>query len=91
MTVCADKARLAEAVDRLAKLKCDRMKPIAISLGDPAGIGPEVVARALAERPNVDLLVFGDPGALARAASAVGVAAPPAERVRAVRSWPPVR
>src|SRR5947208_12458270 len=60
------------------------MKPIAISLGDPAGIGPEVVARALAERPNVDLLVFGDPGVLARAASAVGVAALPPERVRAV-------
>ncbi|MES1157960.1 MAG: 4-hydroxythreonine-4-phosphate dehydrogenase PdxA [Haliangium ochraceum] len=60
------------------------MKPIAISLGDPAGIGPEVVARALVERPNLDLLVFGDPGVLARAASAAGVAAPPPERVRAV-------
>ena len=62
------------------------MKPIAISLGDPAGIGPEVVARALAERPDVDLLVFGDPGVLARAASASGVAAPRPERVRAVTS-----
>ena len=27
---------------------------IAISLGDPCGIGPEVVARALAARPAVD-------------------------------------
>jgi len=42
------------------------MKPIAISLGDPAGIGPEIVARALAERPDTDLLVFGDTGLLAR-------------------------
>src|SRR5437764_420118 len=31
------------------------MKPIAISLGDPAEIGPEVVARATMERPNVPL------------------------------------
>jgi 4-hydroxythreonine-4-phosphate dehydrogenase len=60
------------------------MKPIAISLGDPAGIGPEVVVRALAERPEADLLVFGDPGVLARAAAAVGVAVPAPERVRAV-------
>ena len=62
------------------------MKPIAISLGDPAGIGPEVVARALAERPDAELLVFGDAGVLARAAAAAGVPAPAAERVRAVTS-----
>jgi 4-hydroxythreonine-4-phosphate dehydrogenase len=60
------------------------MKPIAISLGDPAGIGPEVVARALAERPDAELLVFGDAGILARAAEAAGVPAPPAARVRGV-------
>jgi len=60
------------------------MKPIAISLGDPAGIGPEVVARALAERPDADVRVFGDAGVLARAAVAVGVAAPSPARVRAV-------
>lgn len=60
------------------------MKPIAISLGDPAGIGPEIVARALAERPDAPLLVFGDLGVLARAANAAGVPAPPPGRVRAV-------
>ena len=58
--------------------------PIAISLGDPAGIGPEIVARALAERPDADVVVFGDLGVLARAAAAAGVAAPAAARVRAV-------
>ncbi|HZL21056.1 MAG TPA: 4-hydroxythreonine-4-phosphate dehydrogenase PdxA [Polyangia bacterium] len=58
--------------------------PIAISLGDPAGIGPEIVARALAERPDANVIVFGDRGVLARAARAVGVAAPPAESIRAV-------
>jgi 4-hydroxythreonine-4-phosphate dehydrogenase len=57
---------------------------IAISLGDPAGIGPEIVMRALAERPDADLVVFGDFGVLDRAANAVGVSAPPATRVRAV-------
>src|SRR4029077_17634709 len=73
--------------------------PIAISLGDPAGIGPEIVARALAARPDADVVVYGDAGGLARAAgggggggprrgtgarAAAGVAAPTSERVRAV-------
>jgi 4-hydroxythreonine-4-phosphate dehydrogenase len=60
------------------------MARIAISLGDPAGIGPEIVVRALAERPDADVLVFGDFGVLDRAAAAVGVSAPPATRVRPV-------
>jgi 4-hydroxythreonine-4-phosphate dehydrogenase len=65
------------------------MKPIAISLGDPAGIGPEIVARALAERPDADVTVFGDVGVLARAAKAAGVASPTPARVRAVTSLRP--
>jgi 4-hydroxythreonine-4-phosphate dehydrogenase len=60
------------------------MKRIAISLGDPAGIGPEIVARALAERPDADVTVFGDVGLLERAAKAAGVAAPNRTRIRAV-------
>jgi 4-hydroxythreonine-4-phosphate dehydrogenase len=59
-------------------------RPIAISLGDPAGIGPEIVTRALAERPDVDVIVFGDESVMARAAKGVGVAAPSGARVRAV-------
>jgi 4-hydroxythreonine-4-phosphate dehydrogenase len=47
--------------------------PIAISLGDPAGIGPEVVVRALAVRPERSVLVFGDPVVLVRAAERAGV------------------
>jgi 4-hydroxythreonine-4-phosphate dehydrogenase len=62
---------------------------IAISLGDPAGIGPEVVARALALRPELDVVVFGDPVLLARAATMVGVAAPPVARVRPVTNLAP--
>jgi 4-hydroxythreonine-4-phosphate dehydrogenase len=59
-------------------------KPIAVSLGDPAGIGPEIVARALAERPGADVIVFGDAGVLARAAKTAGVAAPAGARLRDV-------
>jgi 4-hydroxythreonine-4-phosphate dehydrogenase len=57
---------------------------IAISLGDPAGIGPEIVVRALAQRPGADVIVFGDVGVLARAAQVLGVPELTAERVRAV-------
>ena len=62
---------------------------IAISLGDPCGIGPEIVARALAARPDVDAVVYGDAGILARAAVAAGVPAPAAARVRAVTNLSP--
>jgi 4-hydroxythreonine-4-phosphate dehydrogenase len=62
---------------------------IAISLGDPAGIGPEIVARALAARPELDVVVYGDVGVLARAASAAGVTPPAAGRVRAVTKLAP--
>src|SRR5687767_14609572 len=52
----------------------------AISLGDPSGIGPEVVVRALAERLDLEAVVFGDPGIIERAASRSGVRPPPPER-----------
>ena len=51
------------------------MATIGISLGDPAGIGPEVVVRALAARPAVPAVVYGDRGVLDRAAAAAGVPA----------------
>jgi 4-hydroxythreonine-4-phosphate dehydrogenase len=62
--------------------------PLAISLGDPAGIGPEVVVRALAQRPRLKVVVFGDAGVLDRAARVVGVAPPSAENVRQVTQLP---
>jgi 4-hydroxythreonine-4-phosphate dehydrogenase len=49
---------------------------IAISMGCPAGIGPEVVIRALAERPSLGATVFGDKGVLERAAERCGVTLP---------------
>jgi len=57
---------------------------IGISLGDPAGIGPEIVVRALAARPQLSLRVYGDPAILAATAARLGLAAPPASRVHAV-------
>src|SRR5450432_3485317 len=64
-------------------------KPIAISLGDPAGIGPEIVARALAERPEARVVVFGDEGVLTRASMVAGVAPPPSARIRPVTALGP--
>jgi 4-hydroxythreonine-4-phosphate dehydrogenase len=35
------------------------VKPLAITLGDPAGVGPEVVEKALAELRDIPMRVFG--------------------------------
>lgn len=47
---------------------------IALTLGDPAGIGPEIVARTLADPPReVRALAVGDAAVLRRAARACGL------------------
>lgn len=60
---------------------------IGVTIGDPGGIGPEVVVKALAD-PAVASLgafrVFGDAGALERAARAAGVAFPAGDGVEVV-------
>jgi 4-hydroxythreonine-4-phosphate dehydrogenase len=45
------------------------MKPLAITMGDPAGIGPEIIARAFAEHPDAmrDCFVVGDVACMRRA------------------------
>jgi 4-hydroxythreonine-4-phosphate dehydrogenase len=52
------------------------MKPvIAITMGDPTGIGPEIIVRALADPEIGDIcrpLVLGDAGALERAIAVIG-------------------
>ncbi|AVP58657.1 4-hydroxythreonine-4-phosphate dehydrogenase PdxA [Pulveribacter suum] len=47
------------------------MLPLAITQGDPAGIGPEIIAKAFREAPDVlrGCFVVGDAAALARAAA----------------------
>jgi 4-hydroxythreonine-4-phosphate dehydrogenase len=44
------------------------MKPIAITMGDPAGIGPEIVAKAFAQEPELTrgAFVVGDVGCMRR-------------------------
>ncbi len=49
---------------------------IGVTIGDPAGIGPEIVIRAIAEdavRHSVDAVVIGDHWVLARAMEVTGV------------------
>ncbi len=54
------------------------MKPplIALTMGDPAGVGPELCLRALAEPGFENVCVFGDAGVLHRCAAQTGLPAP---------------
>jgi 4-hydroxythreonine-4-phosphate dehydrogenase len=54
------------------------MKPLAVSMGDPAGIGLELAARVWAERDAATPAFFfvGDPDALERASVRLGLAKP---------------
>lgn len=53
------------------------MKPLAVSMGDPAGIGLELAARVWAERKDARPFVFvGDPDALERASIRIGLPKP---------------
>ena len=58
---------------------------IGITLGDPSGIGPEIVAATLAAAPaawRARLVVFGDREPLVRGAEAMRVALPPGLEIR---------
>jgi 4-hydroxythreonine-4-phosphate dehydrogenase len=48
--------------------------PIGITMGDPAGIGPEIVAKAFAAGLSVRAVVIGDIGIMLRAIETVGAA-----------------
>lgn len=53
------------------------VRPIAITMGDPAGIGPEIILKLIAdERCDVPVVVIGDSGVLARAAAVAGLDVP---------------
>jgi 4-hydroxythreonine-4-phosphate dehydrogenase len=49
------------------------MKPLAITMGDAAGIGPEIIAKVFRDKPELaaGCFVVGDAAALRRAASAI--------------------
>ncbi|MBP9086557.1 MAG: 4-hydroxythreonine-4-phosphate dehydrogenase PdxA [Kofleriaceae bacterium] len=57
------------------------MTKLAISLGDPAGIGPEIVVAALAANPSWSqaMVLFGDVGPVQQAADVLGCAMPTIE------------
>ena len=46
--------------------------PIGITMGDPAGIGPEIIVRLFAETPPARAVAIGDAGVLRRAATTLG-------------------
>ncbi|MBA2541632.1 MAG: 4-hydroxythreonine-4-phosphate dehydrogenase PdxA [Deltaproteobacteria bacterium] len=59
---------------------------LGITLGDPSGIGPEIVAAALASMPDdwrKRVIIYGDHGPLARGAKAMGVTLPDVEIIGA--------
>lgn len=47
-------------------------KPLAITMGDPSGIGPEIIIKARVEQPEARALVFGCPSVMERAVGIVG-------------------
>ena len=59
-----------------------RAAPLALTQGDPSGIGPELALKAFGARKELDLppfFVLGDPAFYARLAQALGLDAPVAE------------
>ncbi len=64
------------------------MKPIAITLGDPAGIGPEIITKAFRDAPQVlqNCFVAGDLATLRRAAQFTSVPGQPAMPVALMAS-----
>jgi len=51
---------------------CMTQPPMGITMGDPAGIGPEIVVKLFAEGPPAPAVVFGDAFLLRRAAKILG-------------------
>ena len=57
------------------------MKPLALSMGDPAGIGPELCLRLLADpQPQINLRIFGCPELLVRVSEETGLPFPEKNR-----------
>jgi 4-hydroxythreonine-4-phosphate dehydrogenase len=71
-------------------------RPMVLTMGDPAGIGPEIIVAALLDRPEVMgecLVVAGDFACLQAAAQVVarsrGVALPVLDRLAGLEDWRP--
>ena len=53
----------------IQSMKC---QPLAITMGDPAGIGPEIIARLFRDHDAAGAIVIGDVGAIERAVAMIG-------------------
>ncbi len=67
------------------------LRPVAITIGDVCGIGPEIIAKLFRDERAGACFVIGDVGAMRRAASIVGgsLAVARIERASDVRDLPP--
>lgn len=74
------------ADERPARQSAPTDRPLFLSLGCPAGVGPELAVRAAAEREG-DVVLVGDLGVVRRAAALVGVAP---DRLRVHACGPPL-
>ncbi|HET7125873.1 MAG TPA: 4-hydroxythreonine-4-phosphate dehydrogenase PdxA [Lysobacter sp.] len=63
---------------------------LALVPGEPAGVGPELCARALSRENDADLVVYGDPNTLRVAAAELGIALPAFECVDVPNAVPAV-
>ena len=50
-----------------------RVPPLALTMGEPAGIGPELIVQLLQAPHTVPLVVVGDAGLLLQRAAAIGL------------------
>lgn len=57
------------------------LQPIAITMGDATGIGPEIIAKYVESHAADDLVVIGDPGQMQRALYLIG-------STRRIVAWP---
>ena len=70
-------------------------KPMVLTMGDPAGIGPEIIASAMLERPDLvsKVVVAGDVQVLQAAGEVVarvkGLAPPEWALLKDLTAWPP--
>lgn len=62
--------------------------PLLVTLGDPAGIGPEVVVKAWLAGELEDAVIVGHPGVFGRGLQACGLPAGPQAAEVATRPWP---
>lgn len=62
--------------------------PVGITLGDAAGVGPEIILKLFASGLNEPTVVYGDVGALRETARRLGLAPPPLVTVQTLAELP---